>query len=371
MKRFCTYLCIVGIGLYGISGYSQGIAIVTKAGTEIKRITNTTKAFKELDVARKLVPPIRPSATARPFAFENESFSMADAVFDRLIATQKAAAKKEALNRLVTVPTVTPKNESSVSCHAWRAYQRHQTPQDLQRVFGRDMQLLARLTSQEELFCALEIQLFDLLTTLEKQADFPPELLLKMKEAFVKISLAGRVRWPQVWENISADTARWPFVESIQAAENAPAWQFEPDMVVIVINDDEGVAISIVNKLLPYAGTILSAYDIADLRRVMASLKYRNLRPHYIISDGMIGRHVTDKDIKQEIIQTFPELADSLGFILVSDSFLGAYARNNGYVSFIHRYDDRFTDFPSLLAYLEEKYHIQQVINQIPAAQQP
>ena len=291
--------------------------------------------------------------------FEDEPFPMADAVFKRLEA--------RALANLPAAPT--EPDDPLARSHLAETYATHQPPDAVLHVFMQEKERLTHFAQNEPaLFTQLEGQLFDSLCKIEKDVSFPRPTLTVMQKEFVKQSLVGRVRWPDIWATAEMDVTRWPYVHSEENVTAAPM-QFQPDLVVIVINDDEEVVSQAIKQLRPYAGKIFSAYDSDEILHIINLLKYQHLRPHYIISDGMIGRFTTDQDIKKMIKQSFPELADTLGFVLLSDGFLDFYARNNGYVSCVTRIGDHFTNISQLIANLEEKYHIQDAVNQIPLSE--
>ena len=75
---------------------------------------------------------------------------------------------------------------------------------------------------------------------------------------------------------------------------------------------------------------------------------------------------VSDRDIKLALKKSFPEIAQEMGFIILSDGILDFYAQRNGYVSYITRKEDHFENLDRLIGGLEEKYHIQDAIRQIP-----
>jgi len=322
--------------------------------------TDLTRAVSSATLATLATPvtPAEPLWKPPTPPFEDEPFPMADAVFKRL--------EQRALANPLAAPA--EPDDPLARSRLRETYATHQPPDAVLHVFMQEKDRLTNFSAQNQLslFTQLEGELFDSLCKIEKDASFPRPTLTVMQKEFVKQSLVGRVRWPDIWATAEMDTTRWPFVSSEEHATLAAPMQFQPDLVVVVINDDEEVVKQAVKQLHPYAGKIFSAYDADEILHIIHILKYQHMRPHYIVSDGMIGRFTTDQDIKKMIKQAFPDIADTLGFIMLSDGFLDFYARNNGYVSCLTRIGDHFADVSQLIARLEEKYHIQDAINQIP-----
>ncbi len=289
-----------------------------------------------------------PPATVKPActAFVGETFPMADAVFTRLAAT----ARTNAIARF------------SSPSRANQAYISGKPPFLVHKFFSEEVSSLARSPMVSS---SMEGQLFDLLCQLEKDSRFPADITTDLKKALTTRSLAARLRWPEIWAEISLDYTRWPF----QAADFTPPQNTDSlhNLIVLVINDDPEIVAQIRAQLMPYTSHILVAYDLSELERHVQGLKYRNQRPHYVITDGAIGRYETDADAKQLIKQSFPEIADAIGFVLLSDSSSLLQASRRGYVSDWERIgNDSFPNMGYLLLNLENKLHIGATINSSP-----
>ena len=284
--------------------------------------------------------------------FQNDPFPMADAAYERLVSTIYSPA--------VAAGKFFPPSS------ALRAWHEHSAPEVQRAFFLQEVQQLKNLAATDPAhYSYLEGQLFDLLCEWNNTSYFSEDTFFRLQQALFPHSLAARLRWPDAWARSSQDSTRWPFVNPHETLTTGPL-TFQPDLVVLIINDNEEVAQAAAEQLRHYAGHIFIAYDMGELYHFIDRMKAQHLRPHYIVSDGAIGRMVSDRDIKLALKKSFPEIAQEMGFIILSDGILDFYAQRNGYVSYITRKEDHFENLDRLIGGLEEKYHIQATIQQIP-----
>lgn len=289
--------------------------------------------------------------------FQDEEFIMADAVFERLASAERARRME----------VLFPQEKASFPpSRAMQAWQERSAPEAQRSLFLEEARQLENLAATDPAhYNYLEGQLFDLLCQWKNTSYFSEDTFFQLQQALFPFSLAARLRWPQAWALSSQDSTRWPFVNPHETLAAGPL-TFQPDLVVLIINDNEEVARAAANQLQNYAGHIFVAYNMQELNHFINRMKAQHLRPHYIISDGAIGHTVSDQDIKLTLKKSFPAIAQEMGFIILSDGLLDFYAEHNGYVSYLTRMEDHFENLDRLIGGLEEKYHIQEVIRQIP-----
>ncbi len=239
---------------------------------------------------------LRPSPTQKPVRleppFQEEDFHMADAVFERLVSQTYAATL--------------PQSFSPTPSRTRQAWERHSATPVIQHLFTQEAQELADLAQHNQpQYHYLEGQLFDLLCEWEKNSYFSKETFSQLQQAFFPHSLAARLYWAGDWARASQDTTRWPLVKPYDATASAPL-AFQPDLVVVIVNDDEIIAKTAQEQLRGYAGHVLVAHDLEELSRFINIMKHQHLRPHYVIADAAIGYRYSDQDIRYRLKGSLP-----------------------------------------------------------------
>ncbi len=260
-------------------------------------------------------------------------------------------------------------NPVYIHSRALRAYNRSKDWRLIRNICLEEVEYAKGLAKKDENskeFGQLKGELFDLAIAMEKDNDVPRDIFVQIRDAVMEVSIAARIKWRDDFIMSRRDTNpygyMWPSAEEPKYPENLK------HLVVIVINDMVDVVDTAANQIRDYSDEVYVAYSIGDLGEVIAELQKQNKIPHYIVNDMNLGWIDTEYNARILVKQSFPQAADKIGFVMLTDARMGDdYFQKSGYIARVRRSDGDidFAHMGKIIANIEEKLHIQRIINNI------
>lgn len=219
--------------------------------------------------------------------------------------------------------------------------------------------------------------LANIVFTLNLSDSFPRDFFEKMRDALMTVDPGTRVYFTSKKEN-KKDSSDVEDKINFYRPDTSQDHLYTDisDLVIVVMNDEPSIVSYIADNLSQYSNNVFKATTIYQLKNLLEDLKQKGLRPHYFINDMHLGQTVSGSDAMRVVKQTFPEIANNIGFIMWSDSSgLGDYLHENNYIGHVKRVEGENSTssvkHPAFyLSYIESKEHIADKINQIPVAGQ-